>query len=69
MALADYIVIVFASDRAERKSEGCFYLVSVWVPALVADQKSAEQVLKVQISEPPCPEPGSRGIGASRPFS
>lgn len=46
VALFDCIVIAFSSDRAERKSEVCFYLVSVWVPALAADQESAEQVFK-----------------------
>lgn len=51
VALFDCIVIAFASDRAERKSEVCFYLMSVWVPALVADQESAEQGLEVQVSE------------------
>lgn len=40
MAPFDCIVIAFVSDRAERKSEVCFYLVSVWVPALAADQES-----------------------------
>lgn len=55
-ALFDCIVIAFVSDRAARESEVCFYLVSVWGPALAAHQESAEQAFKVQISEP-CPDP------------
>lgn len=57
--LFDCIVIAFVSDRAARESEVCFYLVSVWGPALAAHQESAEQAFKVQISEP-CPGPRGR---------
>lgn len=63
MALFDCIVIAFVSDRAARESEVCFYLVSVWGPALAAHQESAEQALKVQISEPcPGPREGARHL-------
>lgn len=46
MTLFDCIVIAFASDRTERKSEVCFSTL-LWVAALAADQNHLSMILCV----------------------
>ena len=51
-ALFDCIVIAFVSDRAARESEVCFYLVSVWGPALAAHKNQLSKLLKCRFLSP-----------------